>query len=301
LEDSEGGGGATVAVIFIVLLAAVGVGGFFWMQRRERMIQAYAEEEARMRSSIPEMQARIDQQVDLEVAAASAVKGASLAVTAATLPRASEPALAEPPPAPKMSLPGCGPIPGVPSAPTSRASFAASASRRSVISTARSEYTLGDDRPSVMATRTSRSDVSSVTPPVSETGKRTSTQRGSVAALAESRKSLVEVMKMYGPEEEKGEGSKSRSFLWYSEDKKTDGADGDTSKRGSLNSWYNDGKEAQTAPPDPSKVVSMDQGKEGDEAMTVPSTVAHDLTEKSEKVEDGEAAPEAKEEATAAA
>ncbi len=52
------------------------VGGFFWMQRRERMIQAYAEdlsgrwlsliyiirdwsgkEEARMRSSIPEMQA----------------------------------------------------------------------------------------------------------------------------------------------------------------------------------------------------------------------------------------------------
>eukprot|EP00434_Breviolum_minutum_P023206 symbB.v1.2.020468.t1/scaffold1729.1/size181395/5 len=57
LEDSEGGGGATVAVIFIVLLAAVGVGGFFWMQRRERMIQAYAEEEARMRSSIPEMQA----------------------------------------------------------------------------------------------------------------------------------------------------------------------------------------------------------------------------------------------------
>jgi len=301
LEDSEGGGGATVAVIFIVLLAAVGVGGFFWMQRRERMIQAYAEEEARMRSSIPEMQARIDQQVDLEVAAASAVKGASLAVTAATLPRASEPALAEPPPAPKMSLPGCGPIPGVPSAPTSRASFAASASRRSVISTARSEYTLGDDRPSVMATRTSRSDVSSVTPPVSETGKRTSTQRGSVAALAESRKSLVEVMKMYGPEEEKGEGSKSRSFLWYSEDKKTDGGDGDTSKRGSLNSWYNDGKEAQTAPPDPSKVVSMDQGKEGDEAMTVPSTVAHDLTEKSEKVEDGEAAPEAKEEATAAA
>lgn len=29
------------------------------MQRRERMIQAYAEEEARMRSSIPEMQVGI--------------------------------------------------------------------------------------------------------------------------------------------------------------------------------------------------------------------------------------------------
>ena len=32
------------------------VTGYLWMQRRERMIQAYAEEEARMRSSIPEMQ-----------------------------------------------------------------------------------------------------------------------------------------------------------------------------------------------------------------------------------------------------
>lgn len=300
--EEEGGGGATVAIIFLLLLVVMGVVGYFWMQRRERMIQAYAEEDARMRSSIPEMQARIDQQVDLEVAAASAAAGSSFTATAATLPRASMPALDEPPPAPKMSLPGCGPVPGIPSANTGRASFAASASRRSVISSTISEYALGDDRPSVVASATSRTSIS--TPQVSEAAKRTSAaQRKSIADLAESRKSLVEVMKMYGPDEETTvEAATSRTSLsgWYAEDKKTgtSGGDAGTEKRESLSFWYNDGKQSQAAPPDPSKVVSMEQGKEGD--VSVPSTVAHDLTEKdgtdgADQVE--VSAPEAKAEA----
>eukprot|EP00913_Durusdinium_trenchii_P024478 g22979.t2 len=66
-----------------------------------------------------------------------------------------------------------------------------------------------------------------------------------MAALAESRKSLVEVMKMYGPEEEK-------------EKKESDEAE-----RKSLSTWYGDGA-SQSAAPDPSKVVSLEQGKEGD-------------------------------------
>eukprot|EP00435_Cladocopium_sp_Y103_P048720 s474_g14.t1 len=244
--------------------------------------------------------ARIDQEVDLEVAAASAAAGSSFTATAATLPRASMAALDEPPPAPKLSLPGCGPVPGIPSASTGRASFAASASRRSVISSTISEYALGDDRPSVVASATSRTSTSQ-TPQVSEAAKRTSAaQRKSIADLAESRKSLVEVMKMYGPDEETTvEAATSRTSLsgWYAEDKKTGTSGGDAAdaqKRESLSSWYNDGKQPQAAPPDPSKVVSMEQGKEGD--VSVPSTVARDLTEKdAEKVE--ESAPEAKAEA----
>lgn len=61
-EESKGGSGATVAIIVLLILVALGIAAYFFMQRRERMIQAYAEEEARMRSSIPEMQARIDRQ-----------------------------------------------------------------------------------------------------------------------------------------------------------------------------------------------------------------------------------------------
>ncbi|CAK9044515.1 unnamed protein product [Durusdinium trenchii] len=264
----------TPLLFILLLIMGLAVGAYFWMQRRERIIQAYAQEEARMRSSIPEMQARIDQEVDLEVAAASGATGSSFAATAAALPRASEAALNEPPPAPRISLPGCGPVPGLPTSGGSRASFAASAARRSVLSHGSSEYTLGDDRPSVMSrpSRTEQPSYQAAGNPASEP-KRASTQRQSMAALAESRKSLVEVMKMYGPEEEKVEVKVSRTSLsgWYAEEKK----ESDEAERKSLSTWYGDGA-SQSAAPDPSKVVSLEQGKEGD--VSVPSTVARDLT-----------------------
>lgn len=84
---------------------------------------------------------------------------------------------------------------------------------------------------------------------------------------------------MYGPDEETVEAPTSRTSLsgWYADDKKRGSGDvGDTEKRGSqrgsLSSWYTDGKQSESvgAPPDPSKVVKIDSGKEGTEAK--PST-----------------------------
>mmetsp|Transcript_58763 Transcript_58763/g.110079 ORF Transcript_58763/g.110079 Transcript_58763/m.110079 type:complete len:344 (+) Transcript_58763:74-1105(+) len=286
-----------MASAFLALLIVLAIVAFFWMQRRERMIEQYAEEESRMRNTIAEAQADIDQQVDAEIAASSAATGSSFTATAAALPRPSTgDALNQPPPMrPKVSLPGCGPLPGEEGKST-RASFAATARRSVVQRHSSNEYMLGDDRPSFAASspasRTTGGSVQDLAKRSSAATTRTSlagseaaeARRKSVAELAEARKSLVEVMQMYGPDEENSEVKVNRTSLsgWYDDkDKQTEDAAG---RERSLSSWYATG-EGRRVSVDASKVVSMHQ--DGGGAVTVPSGVAQNLAQ-----EEGTAAGE---------
>eukprot|EP00439_Symbiodinium_sp_Y106_P054648 s5101_g7.t1 len=229
--------------------------------------------------------ASIDQQVDLEIAAASAASGSSFAATAAALPRPSTGnALNQPLPSkPKVSLPGCGPLPG--NEGTSRASFAATARRSVIQRRSTDEYMLGDssfmtvasaaprDAAHVEAGRGSTSTRKSVSSTAAEA------RRKSVAELAESRKSLVEVMQMYGPDEEEAADVKvNRTSLsgWYTDEKDKPEDEAAAARERSLSSWYASEQERRVSV-DPAKVVSLKEDGGGE--VTVPSGVAHNLTE----------------------
>mmetsp|Transcript_1423 Transcript_1423/g.3305 ORF Transcript_1423/g.3305 Transcript_1423/m.3305 type:complete len:342 (+) Transcript_1423:63-1088(+) len=274
-----------LASAFLALLICLAIAAFCWMQRRERIVEQYAEEESRMRNTIAEAQASIDQQVDLEIAAASAASGSSFAATAAALPRPSTGnALNQPLPSkPKVSLPGCGPLPG--NEGTSRASFAATARRSVIQRRSTDEYMLGDssfmtvasaaprDAAHVEAGRGSTSTRKSVSSTAAEA------RRKSVAELAESRKSLVEVMQMYGPDEEEAADVKvNRTSLsgWYTDEKDKPEDEAAAARERSLSSWYASEQERRVSV-DPAKVVSLKEDGGGE--VTVPSGVAHNLTE----------------------
>ncbi|CAE7221660.1 unnamed protein product [Symbiodinium sp. CCMP2592] len=227
--------------------------------------------------------ASIDQQVDSEIAAASAASGSSFAATAAALPRPSTSnALSQPLPSkPKVSLPGCGPLPG--NEGTSRASFAATARRSVIQRRSTDEYMLGDSSFMTVASAAPRDAHVEAGRGSTSTRKSVSSaaeaRRKSVAELAESRKSLVEVMQMYGPDEEEAADAKvNRTSLsgWYTDEKDKPEDEAAAARERSLSSWYASEQERRVSV-DPAKVVSLKEDGGGE--VTVPSGVAHNLTE----------------------
>ncbi|CAE7675950.1 unnamed protein product [Symbiodinium pilosum] len=259
-ETDEGG---WLASVFLALLICLAIAAFCWMQRRERVIEQYAEEESRMRNTIAEAQASIDEQVDAEIAAASAASGSSFTATAAALPRPSTGnALNQPLPAkPKVSLPGCGPLPGDdPKAAATRASFAATARRSVVQRRSSDEYMIGDTSFMTVASAAAREATQASKASTRKSTASTATseaRRKSVADLAEARKSLVEVMQMYGPDEEPADAKVNRTSLsgWYSDDKdKPENEEAAAARERSLSSWYASEQERRVSV-DPSKAA----------------------------------------------
>ncbi|CAE7544573.1 unnamed protein product [Symbiodinium natans] len=98
----------------------------------------------------------------------------------------------------------------------------------------------------------------------------------------------MQVMQMYGPDEEAADIKVNRTSLsgWYADEKGKPDNEAAAARERSLSSWYASEEERRVSV-DPAKVVSLKEDSGGE--VTVPSAVAHNLTEEASAAGESEA------------